>query len=552
MLAFRLACLYILILSVFSPAYADTKTLTAEATYIMGDGETPSFAEAMALQKAKQIALEEAGTYVESYTKVQNLNLSADEIMTLTGGVIQVELLEKTRTLFGDGVRVWVKIKAVVTTDTMEELARRIKGKNVAEEYRDLRLKYEALTRDIDELKQVIAKSPPAPEREAAIDRIRERERSFAELKRDEVTLFRSLVDGEALISQAKQVQSLSDSIVQSLLRSGYLIELGTIKSTLDRNKDGQLRLELPVSIKIDAALDSSLRAAAQARRGTEEPVSIFTNEYYDSYSSGFEKWAVNGTVSTKARLRATLLGFPHTEKTREELWHLRSRLEKIALVVEFLGEKTVLARCTTPFDRINLIQPGINLGRNDQKIDDSTNRAISEEIDFSPQYFSSQKEYQEYKRLGELVQTLVRSEPAKTEKGEWRDIIGILYKRSPEIFDVKWAMASKARKRWDAAQARLVRIDEDARAKSFDRMGPYILIVNEQGVLSIELTMDEHMVGQIRKTTARLISDYTPPEANEYSSDPEIRKRGARRMARALQWMLGPSPKPSVCDEQK
>ena len=310
-----LACLLTLFALFVSPAYADTKTLTAEATYIMGDGETPSFAEAMVLQRAKQMALEEAGTYVESYTKVQNLNLSADEILTLIGGVIQVELLEKTRNLVGDGVRFWVKIKAVVTTDTMEELARRIKGKNVAEEYRDLRLKYEALTRDIDELKQVIAKSSPAPEREAAIDRLRERERSFAELQRDEVTLFKRLVDGESLISQAKQVQSLSDNVIQSLLRSGYLIELGAIKSTLDREKDRQLHLELPVSIKIGATLDSSMRTAAQARGGTEEPVSVLSGESLGY--GGFDQWAVNGTVGKKGRLRATLLGF----LTRRRLW---------------------------------------------------------------------------------------------------------------------------------------------------------------------------------------------------------------------------------------
>jgi hypothetical protein len=36
---------------------AETKVVIGEATYIMGDGETPAFAEAMTLQKAKQIAL---------------------------------------------------------------------------------------------------------------------------------------------------------------------------------------------------------------------------------------------------------------------------------------------------------------------------------------------------------------------------------------------------------------------------------------------------------------------------------------------------------------
>lgn len=48
-----------------SSARAASKVITAEATYSMGDGEMPLFAEAMALQKAKQMALEGAGTYVE-------------------------------------------------------------------------------------------------------------------------------------------------------------------------------------------------------------------------------------------------------------------------------------------------------------------------------------------------------------------------------------------------------------------------------------------------------------------------------------------------------
>ena len=89
-----LASLFILIIPFL--AHAETKVLTAEANYTMGDGETPSFAEAMALQKAKQMALEQAGTYVESYTKVQNLDLTTEEIQTIAGGVLQVEVLDKS------------------------------------------------------------------------------------------------------------------------------------------------------------------------------------------------------------------------------------------------------------------------------------------------------------------------------------------------------------------------------------------------------------------------------------------------------------------------
>ena len=84
----------LLLLVVPLVALAETKILTAEAAYTMGDGETPSFAEAMALQKAKQLALEQAGTYVESYTKIQNLDLTVEEIQTIAGGVVQVDVLE--------------------------------------------------------------------------------------------------------------------------------------------------------------------------------------------------------------------------------------------------------------------------------------------------------------------------------------------------------------------------------------------------------------------------------------------------------------------------
>lgn len=128
--ALFLSCLVCLVHPLI--AYAETKVITTEATYTMGDGKTPSFAEAQVLQRAKQVALEQAGTYVESYTKVQNLNLTTEEIQTIAGGVMTIQVLDKSRMLVGDGLKLSSKIKATVTTDKMEELARRIKEKNVA------------------------------------------------------------------------------------------------------------------------------------------------------------------------------------------------------------------------------------------------------------------------------------------------------------------------------------------------------------------------------------------------------------------------------------
>jgi len=131
-------------------AHADAKVLTAEATYTMGDGETPSFAEAMVLQKAKQVALEQAGTYVESYTRVKNLDLTTEEIQTIAGGVLNVEVLEKKRSLIGEGLQLHIKIKATVTGDKMQALAQRIKGKSEAEEYKRLQEDYTRLSMEVE------------------------------------------------------------------------------------------------------------------------------------------------------------------------------------------------------------------------------------------------------------------------------------------------------------------------------------------------------------------------------------------------------------------
>lgn len=124
-------------------AQAEIKVITAEASYTMGDGESPTFAEAQVLQKAKQAALEQAGTYVEAYAKTHN---------SMAGGVLSLEVLEKTRTLVGEGVRFYTKIKATVTTDKMEDLARRSKDKNVTERYEKIQNEYDEYVR----LKQAV------------------------------------------------------------------------------------------------------------------------------------------------------------------------------------------------------------------------------------------------------------------------------------------------------------------------------------------------------------------------------------------------------------
>lgn len=261
-----LASLFLLVVPLV--AHAETKTLTAEATYTMGDGETPSFAEAMALQKAKQLALEQAGTYVESYTKIQNLDLTVEEIQTIAGGVVQVDVLEKKRSLVGDGLQFHIKIKATVTTDKMEELAQRIKGKSVAEEYKKLQEEYARLSKDIETLKQSIAKTVHGPQRNEAIQRIQERERAFAAAQENEGTLIQRLVSGRDLVSASSVEQAQADQILEIIAQKGHVIILGEPKAKAVAGKIDHLQLVIPIRLKVAASLTPTISETAKSLGG--------------------------------------------------------------------------------------------------------------------------------------------------------------------------------------------------------------------------------------------------------------------------------------------
>lgn len=107
--------------------------------------------------RLKRVALEQAGTYVESYTKVKNIQVTEDEIQVLASGIMEVEILDKQRTIVGDGFRFWVKIRAKVDSDKIQEMAKKVKGKSVVEDYKKIQEAYDKSQREIEELKRQLA-----------------------------------------------------------------------------------------------------------------------------------------------------------------------------------------------------------------------------------------------------------------------------------------------------------------------------------------------------------------------------------------------------------
>lgn len=172
----------ILILSLFLipiHAFAQVKEIVSEGTYNMGDGETPSIAESRALLQAKRVALEQAGTYVESYTKIKNIQVTEDEIQVLTSGIIEVEILDKKRSVVDGGFHFWIKIKSKINPDKIQEMAGKVKEKSVVEDYKKIQEAYERSRIEIAELSKQLAKAKSEKEKKTLEIKISDEEKHF-------------------------------------------------------------------------------------------------------------------------------------------------------------------------------------------------------------------------------------------------------------------------------------------------------------------------------------------------------------------------------------
>jgi hypothetical protein len=154
----------------------------------------------------------------------------------------------------------------------MEELAQRIKGKSVAEEYKKLQEEYARLSKDIETLKQLIAKTVPGPQRNEAIQRIQERERAFAAVQENEGTLIQRLVSGRDLVSASSDEQTTADQIIGIIAQKGHVIILGEPKAKAVAGKMDHLQLVIPIRIEVAASLIPTIAETAESLGGAIWP----------------------------------------------------------------------------------------------------------------------------------------------------------------------------------------------------------------------------------------------------------------------------------------
>lgn len=147
-----------------SISFASETMIEASGTYIMDSrlNETPASATARAREEAKRAAVEKAGVYLQSYSKIVNLQLDTDEVQTVAARLLRIqnessniEIVENNLLKFTVTIAALVDdlneadLKSMMQNrQSLEELTK--KNKEIQEKYDALKKEMEKYSRDYD------------------------------------------------------------------------------------------------------------------------------------------------------------------------------------------------------------------------------------------------------------------------------------------------------------------------------------------------------------------------------------------------------------------
>jgi len=95
----------------------EIKIFIKELEEPVGRNQSQNQVETFALQKAKRLAVEEAGAYISSLQIVQNGKLTKDQITNITSGIVKTEILGTPEIRTRNGT-VYIKVRTRIQVDT--------------------------------------------------------------------------------------------------------------------------------------------------------------------------------------------------------------------------------------------------------------------------------------------------------------------------------------------------------------------------------------------------------------------------------------------------
>lgn len=121
-----IAAILFIVLAIPIYANAEIETITQTIRQPFGGSQSADDARIAAVTKAKREALEQAGTYVEALTIVKESSLDKDEIIAITAGVCQSEVLSSKNYATDDAFGIEVKVKVLVDTTVLGERVKKL------------------------------------------------------------------------------------------------------------------------------------------------------------------------------------------------------------------------------------------------------------------------------------------------------------------------------------------------------------------------------------------------------------------------------------------
>ena len=140
-----------IMLTVANPVHAEIKTFTKEYTYQASEEDSKNSSKVVSLREVKRLLLEELGTYLENITEVKNFQLTKDQIVTLTAGIVSTEVMEET----WDGKVYW--LKARISADpqgVIKSIDKLRQDRQKVKELEEVRKRSEALLQENERLKK--------------------------------------------------------------------------------------------------------------------------------------------------------------------------------------------------------------------------------------------------------------------------------------------------------------------------------------------------------------------------------------------------------------
>jgi len=224
---------YLIFISIFffSPiAHAEIKNYSGFGEYLMSEFETLDVAKQRAKQKAARNAQEQAGVFVSSYTKIKNHQVTEDEIIAITNGILKI--FDVKENLIpqdgGKNILIQVTIKASIDSDEINKwLEKGIEQRSeLARQNEELRKAVAEQDKKIAELQKQIKNVKTQQDKEKITQEFKNEDKIFlSNQKVEDGNKFFEKKDYDNAINFYTQAIELNPNNEMAYIKRGHIFE---------------------------------------------------------------------------------------------------------------------------------------------------------------------------------------------------------------------------------------------------------------------------------------------------------------------------------------